>query len=597
MSLNIAFIIAILLIMMGLILYVFRSSGSENIDDSENNFTIEYLRDRIKEIFNQIINENPYETISKKIEAEKREKIREQLDEYLSLCGHGDKVSKAYIKDLIKSILQRYLNISEETIDLSIPFYDENKLTTIDKFEIILHALQKKHGSRAFEVMMIDNKFDQLRNGCYEVTKDDINSLYKSMRIKLTYLDKLDILTQRIYSLSYGIGIIDDIRDMVLDGISAGLSGLKEDDYDYIEELLVRGFPKERMEYVYNSIWVLFKGKTIHLSCIGFESEEELERVAKKIYKFDASKYLSENDPCVICDAADGARIVVSRPKASENWAFYIRKFNSVPDLSMDKLITDPGAEKVIALTELLIKGYRSICISGEQTAGKTTFLKSACMFIDKRNTLRIDELMYELHLKKILHGYNIHTMRPYGFLTGQDLYEFFKKTDGSIAIIGEAATPVQASYAVQYKLSGFKCVLLTNHSNSAEAVIETIAFGLMEQKIYTSVEAAQSIAAKTININVHMAKTSDGHIFVDRITEIIPITHIDISDNKNAFTREFYLHLLNRKQFETRDLLVFDNGEYVIKNRPSKNMEDEMFRYYTEREKELYNKLFDGVK
>ena len=63
----------------------------------------------------------------------------------------------------------------------------------------------------------------------------------------LSYVDKLEILSYRIYSY-FGHGVIDMLRDNAIDGIGGGQSGLSEDAYDYRDVLQVEEEEKRARE-------------------------------------------------------------------------------------------------------------------------------------------------------------------------------------------------------------------------------------------------------------------------------------------------------------------------------------------------------------
>ena len=92
------------------------------------------------------------------------------------------------------------------------------------------------------------------------------------MDIYLSKSDKLDILVQRIYSQYKGLGVIDDIRDMKIEGVSAGVSGRY-------------GEP--------STVWILYRGVSLHLAFLKFDSDRELERVCMNIYRYGSYKFVS----------------------------------------------------------------------------------------------------------------------------------------------------------------------------------------------------------------------------------------------------------------------------------------------------------------
>ena len=87
-------------------------------------------------------------------------------------------------------------------------------------------------------------------------------------------------MVHRLYQLYKGNGVIDEIRDMHIDGVSGGVSGIPKDCAGNEESML--DMPKS-----YESVWIFFRGKSVHLSFLSFGSEKELIRVCKNIYKYN----------------------------------------------------------------------------------------------------------------------------------------------------------------------------------------------------------------------------------------------------------------------------------------------------------------------
>ena len=83
---------------------------------------------------------------------------------------------------------------------------------------------------------------------------------------------------------------IDEVRDMNIDGVSGGVSGLPEGflsqvaqtDSDYLDQVLDHKVPR-----ACDSIWIFFQGKSIRLEFLSFGSESELKRVCQNIYKYN----------------------------------------------------------------------------------------------------------------------------------------------------------------------------------------------------------------------------------------------------------------------------------------------------------------------
>ena len=113
---------------------------------------------------------------------------------------------------------------------------------------------------------------------CYVITEDEINDIFEKENITLSFADKLSIVVQRIYQQYKGYSSIDEVRDMNIDGISGGVSGLPESflsqvaqtDGDYLSQVAEHKVPR-----ACDSIWIFFQGKSIRLAFLHriFQSE------------------------------------------------------------------------------------------------------------------------------------------------------------------------------------------------------------------------------------------------------------------------------------------------------------------------------------
>ena len=261
----------------------------------------------------------------------------------------------------------------------------------------------------------------------------------------------------------------------------------------------------------------------------------------------------------------DGSRVAVARPPFAESWVFFIRKFDTVLQADMNELITDKNKELPIKLIQWLVKGCQITGITGEQGAGKTTLLISMVSFINPSYNLRIQELSYELHLRKIYPNRNIVSFRETNSTSGQEGLDFQKKTDGTVSILGEVASAPVANWLVQMSLVASLFTLFTHHAKTTEDLIMSLRNSLLLEGGFHSERVATEQVVETINFDVHMKKTEDGHRFIERITEIIP-------EGKNLGERNTWnaLNDLTGSLFSTNDIIVYEGNQYVMKSMPS---------------------------
>ena len=359
-------------------------------------------------------------------------------------CTYGDVNDKKYVKELIYDLLYKEYGVNEINISKAIPFDVPSLLTAQDKFDILLHMYKKDFGYEALTQMIKKYDLAVLKyvegesKPSYVITEEEISQIYEQENFKLDFADKLNIVTQRIYQFYKGYSSIDEIRDMNIDGVSGGVSGLPESflsqvaqtDGDYLEQISEHKVPR-----ACDSIWIFFQGKSIRLAFLSFGKESELKRVCQNIYKYNNPGQLSDTNGYKINEMKDGSRVVVVRPSMSETWAFFVRKFD-VKRATLEQIITVDGKEEAINLLKFLVKGARILALTGEQGCGKTTMLMAMIENIYETMNLRITETAFELHLRKIYPTRNILSMRETETISGQECLDVQKKTDGSVNII-----------------------------------------------------------------------------------------------------------------------------------------------------------------
>lgn len=424
-------------------------------------FTIPSLIEYVKDSINEITRTNLFELGLNEVEFKKQANKRAELKKALKVCMHGSVEDKQFVKAFIFDILLSY--IPNEKINTVIPFNNTYLLSVREKFTIILHMLKKEHGFDALSYFIDTYGLDKLKESedgelSFTISKEDIDEIYDRMGLVPDIEDRLEIITQAVYERYKGLGAIDEIRDMNIDGVSAGVSGTTADinpsgfsgfPLNFSESLNIPKEANERVKRNYESIWIFYKGKSIKLDFLGFESESELKRVCQIIYRYNRGGQLSESTGYRVNEMKDGSRILVVRPPFSESWAFFVRKF-FIKNVTLDMLIKDENAHLPIELIKYIVKGGMITAVTGQQGSGKTTLLMAMIKHIYASLTLRIQEMAFELNLRRLYPGRNILSFRETENISGQQGLDIQKKTDGSVNILGEVATDPVAAWMIQ---------------------------------------------------------------------------------------------------------------------------------------------------
>lgn len=446
---NIVLIIAVLGIAAYAVVYVIKKKKTAEVETlievDDKTYTIEKMTEFVKKRLDEITKINLYDIGLSEEELKRRKNKKYELKKALKGCTYGDVNDKKYVKELIFDILQKEYGVTESNISKAIPFDIPSLLTAQDKFDILIYAYKKEFGYEALTELIKKYNLAELKyvegetKPSYVITSKEIEDIYETENVMLSFSDKLSVIVQRIYQHYKGYSSIDEVRDMNIDGVSGGVSGLPESflsqvaqsDADYLDQIAEHKVPR-----ACDSIWIFFQGKSIRLAFLSFGTESELKRVCQNIYKYNNPGQLSDTNGYKINEMKDGSRVVVVRPSFSETWAFFVRKFDVKRSTLEQWFKGEPGSLESIELLKYLVKGARIISITGEQGCGKTTMLMGMIENIYETMNIRVQETAFELHLRKIYPTRNILTFRETDTISGQEGLDVQKKTDGSVNII-----------------------------------------------------------------------------------------------------------------------------------------------------------------
>ena len=380
---NILLMLAVVALAVFAAYYTIKKKKNEEVENTLNvddkTYTLDVMKAFIKKRLDEITKVNLYDIGLSEEELKRRKNKKYELKKALKGCTYGDVNDKKYVKELIYDLLSQEYGVDETNISKAIPFDIPSLLTAQDKFDILIYTYKKEFGYEALAEMIKKYNLDVLKyvegeaKPSYVITEQEINDIYEKENITLSFSDKLSVVVQRIYQYYKGYSSIDEIRDMNIDGVSGGVSGLPESflsqvaqtDGDYLSQIAEHKVPR-----ACDSIWIMFRGKSIRLAFLSFGTEAELKRVCQNIYKYNNPGQLSDTNGYKINEMKDGSRVVVVRPSMSETWAFFVRKFD-VQRAALEQIVHGPGKENAIDLLKYLVKGARIISLTGEQGCRK----------------------------------------------------------------------------------------------------------------------------------------------------------------------------------------------------------------------------------
>ncbi len=606
-------LIVIILAAFSISMYFFIKKTLTFEDESKgtDNFTsLEALENYVYETISSTIRQQLKDLDLTEQQAKQREILKTELREAQYNAAHGDSKAKKFLKHQIIRIItdkRGKVFVTDTTIESVIPFSLPKALKIRDKFAILLYyytnmleheVIDKKtkkkkmmpYGGAGIQKMIADNNLDaklEARdedgdiityiddNGnevpelldFYDITSERIEAAYQRVivdgKIILTYQDKLNLLSQRIFEDQFALGVADTLLDTTVDEVQGGVNGIPAGKYEIEDDEI------QNAEYSYKSLWIVNHGKKIKVSALSFGSQEELMRVTQNIYKYEPPETLSKNAGKVVATMKNGARVVVFRDPFQLGPGFIVRKFDSAPSVAPDALIKDLGADIPIISAKWLVKALFNIAITGEQGTGKTTWLKSIVRFIRADFSIRTMELTRELNLNFTYPRRNILSFVETDYISAQDGLDFLKKTSADITIIGEVASAIAAAWIIQTAKVASRMALFTHHAKTAYDLIVAIRNNVMECGNFTNEKSVDRMVAECINVNMHFENES-GHRYMERITYIkpvfgeeYPVPDLSKSDNierdRILNEDEFRKRLTDRQTFVWKDVVRYN--------------------------------------
>ena len=235
---NVLLTLVIFIIIAIIVMYFIKKNKNAEEEESvlieDKTYTLDSTIEFIKRRLDEITKVNLYDIGLSEEELKRRKAKKYELRKALKGCTYGDINDKKYVKELIYDLLYKEYGVNETNISKAIPFDIPSLLTSQDKFDVLIYIYKKEFGYEALTEII--KKYDLARlkyvvgetKPSYVITDDEIDEIYEKENINLTFSDKLNALVQRIYQYYKGYSSIDEIRDMNIDGVSGGVSGLPE---------------------------------------------------------------------------------------------------------------------------------------------------------------------------------------------------------------------------------------------------------------------------------------------------------------------------------------------------------------------------------
>lgn len=584
---NVIVCLCILAIFVGiLVVYYLRQQHIRNDIQMEESLTHQAVVDKVTKRLADLMKEDTF-TGKDDIEFQAIYKRRLRLEEAMTNCVYGIDKDKIIVKELITSILQDIFPTIEDLYKVY-PF-DSYAIEPLWQFEILMERLYPQYKKGALAYLISKYHWDQVRYNIedgtvpsYNVSIEDLQEAYDGeILTALTYREALAVATTLVYMDYKGMGCVDTLRTMNIDGFNFGTSG----------SVMSNNMDDAALDWrASRSVWVYFQGKYIHFQFLNFGSEAEVRRVVQLIARYNNPGPLTEKRGFLVNTMYDKSRVLALRPQASEYWAVFVRKFvlsSHTLEALIDPIKKDAATNEPLLdenglpihkytnatlpqeMIKLLMRGQVTTGFTGRQGSGKTTMMVAAISQVDARFNIRVLEMAPEMYLREIYTQRNILSVAETPTVDAAMLQDALKKSDAALSIVGEVATDVIAARMIQMGQVASIFTIFSHHANRAKDLVTAITNSIVSASGGSATPATiEPQVIDVIKVDCHLDYDVMGNRYIERITEIIRLDSVPYPDQepgesdehyKIRLDKEYYTRRTDRQSFTTRDVLVFN--------------------------------------
>lgn len=526
---------------------------------------------------------------------------KDKILQYAKVCACGDENDRAFVKQLIGRLITECnspetpvfpanYGVHPGNIDRFIDWGHPETISAYVKFLMLMAYYKKEKRSLALAYIIEKYELDSLRDlgdgeYGYYIDENDIFRIWDKESINVNYDLKLDVLTQIVYEETKGNSCVDEILYQDVGDISIGVSGIP----DTVSVHVTEGFHP-----AYEGYWVRYRGCSIHFRFVSFGNYEKMKQVVKQTVGYQMKGQFSEKEGFKLGYAKDGSRRTAVIEPFGESPAAWIRKFTEQSTSNAGLYGGIPGAEDVMDVERIIVKGGATIPICGAQGSGKTTKLESLAQYIQNFYSIRVIESEFEARLRWKYPRKNIFTVEANDSseVSPDEAYNFSLRTAGDVYIIGEARSDDMIINVTRTANRGGRSVLFTFHPKTPEQTVPEIANALIRSKMYASLKDAISTALNTIKCCIFIQIDLEAKKRYYEIYEFVPtptllpkiFMDMPPGDARTLeFMRTMHAYMQNMTSadvyYHTVPIITFDRkqGRYVYRNTISDEFYNEL--------------------
>ena len=312
--------------------------------------------------------------------------------------------------------------------------------------------------------------------------------------------EEVEILTTKFYAELYGMGILQEL-----------------DDDDNVSEILVNAtiYPKFECSIYYTKT---NEGKKLYDKT--FKNKDDLINIFSKSIAFSKKELNSLENAIIEATRANGDRVNLIIPEASENYVLNIRKFSNFVPTRENMLAMGTINEDIDFLMKALVRGKANIGIGGEMGTGKTTFINYLLGYTSPLERKVVISSVKEIDVSRVLKGHDVvflNVDEDKGFTFGKLMKTALRTTADRIIVPESRGGEFKKVYEANLKTKGN---MFTAHALTDSAFLDVCADMYMED-LNSDAHFIKNKIAKSMDIIVIMKKI-DNHIRIKSISEVL---------------------------------------------------------------------------
>lgn len=327
--------------------------------------------------------------------------------------------------------------------------------------------------------------------------------------------EQINALSNKIYADFYGMGILQEL----------------DDDGD-VSEIMVNAYiyPKFSCDIYYIKT---NQGKKKYEKT--FDSLDELINIYSRAIAFSKKELNNLENAMIEATRANGDRVNIIIPEASESYVLNIRKFSNFAPTRENMLSMGTINEEIDSLMKILVDGKANIGIGGEMGSGKTTYINYLLSYTKPIERKVIISSVKEIDVHRVLKGHDIVFLNvddEKGFSFSRLIRASLRTTSDRIIVPEARGGEFKQVYEANLKTKGN---MFTAHALNDSSFLDVCADMYMEDS-QSDVTFIKNKIAKSIDFIIIMG-VIENQIRIKSISEVL----LDENSQFKGLNKLFY--------------------------------------------------------